>query len=162
SGGEHHRHRIGRHCRAGRGDRGELLRARQPRVALVRSSAVSETRPVGVLGLIRVLFGYIRRYRVLCALLVLALLFDVVFETALSLSFKFLPDDVIAPHDRRLLVWTLGALGAGALVASCAMVSRDYIYARLGANVLNDIRLDMFAHLQRLGIGFYTEARTGE
>src|SRR5262245_6642458 len=134
----------------------------QPRAVLVRSSAVSEAKPMGVLGLVRVLFTYIRRYRGLSTLLVLALLLDVGFDTALRLSFKFLLDDVIAPHDRRLLALTLGALGVGAIVASCAMVGRDYIYARLSANVLNDIRLDMFSHLQRLGIGFYTEALAGD
>ncbi|MGH9002268.1 MAG: hypothetical protein ACRDYV_03985, partial [Acidimicrobiia bacterium] len=34
------------------------------------------------------------------------------------------------------------------LVSAGASIGRDYLYARLGTEVLNDLRIQMFEHLQ--------------
>ncbi|HEV7126105.1 MAG TPA: ABC transporter ATP-binding protein, partial [Ktedonobacterales bacterium] len=43
-----------------------------------------------------------------------------------------------------------------------AAVVQNYLTARASASILNDIRLKMFAHLQRLSMRYYAHAQTGD
>ncbi|HEY0407017.1 MAG TPA: ABC transporter transmembrane domain-containing protein [Pyrinomonadaceae bacterium] len=52
-------------------------------------------------------------------------------------------------------------IGLGFLLMASAQVLRDYLYAWLGARILNDIRREMFAHFQRLSLAFYARSRLG-
>ena len=105
---------------------------------------------------------YFLPYRTVTVLLALCLGVDLLFTTVWPLSFKFLIDDAIVRGDRRVLVFTLSALLVGVVVASAAAIGRDYCYAHLGAHVLRDIRVRLFAHLQRLSLAFYGRSGTGD
>jgi len=120
------------------------------------------THAMGLGGFLRCFARYLRPYRMQAFLIVLALLADLVFDTALRLSFKYLIDDVLVAKNGRLLVIILAVLCAGVIVACAAGLSRDYYYARLSGNVLNDMRYGMFCHLQRLSMGFYAKAQLGD
>lgn len=39
---------------------------------------------------------------------------------------------------------------------------QDYLGARVGAKILNDLRRKLFTHMQRLSIGYYAHAQTGD
>ena len=101
-------------------------------------------------------------YRLAAGLLLGCLAIDLLFTTLWPLSFKFLIDDAIVGANRRVLVLTLGALLVGVVIASVAGVGRDYCYAYLGARVLRDIRVRVFAHLQHLSLDFYGRSGTGD
>ena len=49
-----------------------------------------------------------------------------------------------------------------ALTAAVCAVGRDYLYARLSAAVLADLRRTMYQHLQRLSISYFSRTRTGD
>ena len=52
-------------------------------------------------------------------------------------------------------------VGIALATAACA-IGRDYLYARLSAAVLGDVRRAMYGHLQQLSLGYYSQTRTGD
>lgn len=112
--------------------------------------------------LLRILAGYVKPYASRAFLLFVTLLVEGAFNTLLALSLKFLIDLAITPRDANVLALILGCLCVGFLLTAVSQVVRDHLYAWLGARILNDIRKEMFRHFQRLSLGFYARARTGD
>jgi ATP-binding cassette subfamily B protein len=111
---------------------------------------------------LRQLARYVLPYRGAAALLVVTMLVEVAYETALPLSLKFLIDEAIGPGNVGLMLAVLLALAGGFLLSTAAMVGRDYLYAWLMSHVLADIRVRMFEHLQRLPLSFFARTRAGD
>ena len=109
----------------------------------------------------RILLRYLRPYWPYCLVLLLFLLIDVLFTTGWPLGFKLLIDTILPERNEQLLVLVLGALLIGALAAASASLGRDYLYAFLSSNVLHDVRLKVFVHLQRLSLDFYSRVGSG-
>ena len=105
---------------------------------------------------------YVRPYRMQSLLLIVGMLLDLLFDTALRLSFKFLIDEALIPQNYSLLLSLLAGLSGGIVIAAIAAVGRDYLYARLGTRVVNDLRTALFTHLQGLSMPFYIHTPTRE
>jgi ATP-binding cassette subfamily B protein len=118
--------------------------------------------PVSPVRLLRILFGYVKPYTSRAVLLLLTLIVEGAFNTLLALSLKFLIDYAINPRNARVMGLILGGLCLGFLLTAASQVIRDYLYAWLGSRILNDIRKEMFAHFQRLSLGFYARSQTGD
>src|SRR5881409_2703122 len=116
---------------------------------------------MGLLGVLRRALALGRPYRGQGVLIVLAMLLQQGFNTFLALSLKLIIDTALAARDGVLLLWILAGLAGGFVVALLANLCADYLTARVGANILNDLRLKMFSHLQRLSMDFFQRARTG-
>ncbi len=54
------------------------------------------------------------------------------------------------------------ALMVGVLVVAIFGIIRDRLYAQLTAGLMNDLRTDMFSHLQELSIAFYSRNQVGD
>src|SRR5579871_6410400 len=109
----------------------------------------------GPVDVLRILLGYFPPYPRLCAAALAALAVDRAADTGVRFGFNFLIDEAIVPQSEAVLLRTLGCL-AGAVVAyALAVLGRDYVYSRLGASVVNDIRNRLFEHLQTLSMSFY-------
>jgi ABC-type multidrug transport system fused ATPase/permease subunit len=65
-----------------------------------------------------------------------------------------------AARYQRLVVLTELALLTGFLHA-VVLYGRGHFNARLGESIVSDLRRELFAHLQKLSLGFYTKQRTG-
>jgi ATP-binding cassette subfamily B protein len=113
---------------------------------------------LGVADVVRELVRYLRPYWPQVLLIGAGLLLDMAFTTAVPLSFRALIDSAIAPRNGALLVTILAGLIVLGLVAAAAGLGRDYLYARLAARVLNDLRLRMFERLNGLSMSYF--ART--
>jgi ATP-binding cassette, subfamily B, bacterial len=71
--------------------------------------------------------------------------------------------DVALPEQRAdVLAWTVGGLIAVTVVASALGVTQSMLSTRVGQSVMHDLRVSVFSHLQRMGLGFFTRTRTGE
>lgn len=116
----------------------------------------------GMLGFLRRALGYLRPHGVPSLLILLGVMLHVAYVTNLSLSFKFLIDRAIVPHNARLLVLIIGGLALTFVVTSIVDAGRDYLTASVGARVIEDLRHTMFLHLQRLSMRFYAHAQTSE
>uniref|UniRef100_UPI001C86538D ABC transporter ATP-binding protein n=1 Tax=Paractinoplanes polyasparticus TaxID=2856853 RepID=UPI001C86538D len=90
----------------------------------------------------------------------------IVVSSIVSLASPFLLREVIdaALPDRnvRLLVWLVVGMVAVAAVTSALGVVQTWISTTIGQRVMHRLRTDVFRHLQRQSIAFFTRTRTGE
>ena len=71
-------------------------------------------------------------------------------------------DDALPHQDLTLLVWLVVGMVAVAAVTAALGVVQTWISTSVGQQVMHRLRTDVFAHLQRQSIGFFTRTRTGE
>src|SRR5437899_7636557 len=116
---------------------------------------------MGLIAVLRRALTYWRPYWVQGLLLVAATLLQQALNTFLALSLKLIIDRALAARDGVMLLWILAGLAGGFIVALFANLCADYLTARVGANILNDLTPKMFSHLQRLSMDFFQRARTG-
>src|SRR5579864_2101850 len=108
-------------------------------------------------GLIELLSPY--RWRVL------AMFVSLVAATGAALApaplAKLAIDTGIRRHDVAALDWIVAGFLASALLYAVASYAQTYLVGWVGQRALQDLRLRLFAHLQRLSIGFYSRNRAG-
>jgi len=108
------------------------------------------------------IFGYAKRYRLMISLLLCGLSLESFYDVGVRYSIRFIIDRAIAKSDLLALVLILGLLAAGAIAFNFIVVACDYWWARIGGKILNDIRFDLFTHMQSLPINFYRKQSAGD
>ena len=110
---------------------------------------------------LRGLLQLLRPYRTRVILMFVALL----AATAASLAPPYLAgraiDDGIRKGDADFLTVVMIAFIAAALINWGATYAQTYLVNWVGQRALQDLRLRIFAHLQRLSIGFYSRNKAG-
>ena len=110
-----------------------------------------------VRGLIELLAPY--KWRVL------AMFLSLVAATAAALApaplAKLAIDQGIDRHDAGALDVIVGLFLLSAIVYAVASWAQTYLVGWVGQRALQDLRVRLFTHLQRLSIGFYSRNRTG-
>src|SRR5690349_10647256 len=71
-------------------------------------------------------------------------------------------DRALPEQDVTLLVWLVAGMVVVAAVTSALGVVQTWISTDIGQRVMHSLRTDVFAHLQRQSIAFFTRTRTGE
>lgn len=108
------------------------------------------------------LFHHVKPYKGKAALIFIFLLMEMVFNSLVPLTFMYIIDKVLIGHDHRLLLVVLASLGIGAVAIFLTGMWRDYLYAVVSAKILQDIRQQIFHHLQNLSSNFYSRYKTGD
>jgi ATP-binding cassette subfamily B protein len=103
----------------------------------------------------------LRPYRGRTILMFVALVFATAAALAPPPLAKLAIDEGIVPGDLHTLNLVVVAFLASALVYFLASYAQTYLVGWVGQRVLQDLRLRIFAHLQRLSIGFYARRRAG-
>jgi ATP-binding cassette, subfamily B, bacterial len=111
---------------------------------------------------VRLLLPYVRPYRRQTVLLLLAVCVETAFNAWVPLSFGLLIDDALVPHSRDTLIAIVAALAVSVVVAAVVGLGRDRLYAHTVGDVVGDIREQLFGHLQRLSLGYFSRARAGD
>jgi ABC-type multidrug transport system fused ATPase/permease subunit len=70
-------------------------------------------------------------------------------------------DDGIKRHNVASLDWVVAAFLASAVIYALASYAQTYLVGWVGQRALQDLRMRLFAHLQRLSIAFYSRNRAG-
>jgi ATP-binding cassette subfamily B protein len=127
-----------------------------------RDELVRRLRQTGGRGRkLRGLLELLRPYRGRTTLMFVAL----VLATAASLAppplAKLAIDNGIVPGDTATLTWVVVAFLASALIYWGASYLQTYLVGWVGQRVLQDLRIQLFAHLQSLSIGFYSRRQAG-
>jgi ATP-binding cassette subfamily B protein len=117
---------------------------------------------MGILPFLRQLLTSLSLYKGQCVLILCGLLLEMGFNGCVPLAFKYLIDYAITPQDTQVLFVVLGLLTIGVVVVAVVGLGRDYLYARVAAALLNDLRQRMFGHLQRLSMDFYARTSVGD
>jgi ATP-binding cassette subfamily B protein len=71
-------------------------------------------------------------------------------------------DDALPHRDLALLVWLVIGMVTVAAMTSALGVVQAWISTNVGQQVMHRLRTDVFSHLQRQSIAFFTRTRTGE
>jgi ATP-binding cassette subfamily B protein len=117
---------------------------------------------VGILVFLRQLLRSLTPYKGQCVLILGGLLLEMGFNGCVPLAFKYLIDYAITLQDKQVLVMVLGLLTVGVVIVAFVGLGRDYLYARVAAALLSDLRQRMFHHLQRLSMDYYARTNVGD
>ena len=101
------------------------------------------------------------RYKVRTAFSVVSLLAATATALAPPFLSKYAVDDGIRRHDLTKLWWIVGAFLLAGLLNWGMSYVQTYLTGWVGERILADLRNDLFAHLQRLSLGFYERNRAG-
>lgn len=71
-------------------------------------------------------------------------------------------DHAIPDKDLRLLYWLVGAIVGLTVISGLIGVLQNYLNAGVGQRIMFDLRNELYQHLQRQSLGFYTVTRAGE
>ncbi|MET8093440.1 ABC transporter ATP-binding protein [Micromonospora sp. NPDC005220] len=90
----------------------------------------------------------------------------IVLSSVIAMASPFLLraviDRALPQGDVTLLVWLVLGMVAVAAVTSALGVVQTWISTQVGQRVMHRLRTDVFSHLQRQSLGFFTRTRTGE
>src|SRR5215218_2694790 len=71
-------------------------------------------------------------------------------------------DEAIPEKDRELLVMLVGGMIAISIATGALGVAQTWLSNVVGQRVMHDLRAQVYRHLQRLSLAFFTRTRTGE
>jgi len=119
-------------------------------------------RPKVSWNLIRRVLGYARPYRLKIVLVLVLILVSSVLGLVTPLLFRQLIDIALPNKD----VGLLDRLALGIILIPIAngaiSVIQRYFNAAIGEGVIYELRVALFAHLQRMSLRFFTNTKTGE
>lgn len=112
-------------------------------------------------GTARRVMGYARPYRRLIVGFLVLLVLDSLLVVAQPLLFRRIVDDGITPGDAAVVTSSAVLVALLALVnAAVGLVSR-WQSSRIGEGLIYDLRTEVYAHVQRQSIAFFTRTQTG-
>ena len=112
--------------------------------------------------LIRRVLAYGRPYWVFVLLTLLTIIAISLLELIPPLLYRDLIDNVLPNRDvARLNLLALGMIGIP-ILSGLISVAQRYFSARAGEGIIFDLRQQMYSHLQRMSLRFFTHTRSGE
>ncbi len=114
-------------------------------------------------GLLRIrrLGTYVEPYRLRLLGAIVAMFGVLACTLALPLLMKSAIDSAIIPRDTNLLVIIAGVVIGVGIVGIALSRVETYLTGWVGERVLNDLRVDLFQHMQSLSMGYFEKQRTG-
>jgi ATP-binding cassette subfamily B protein len=101
-----------------------------------------------------------RRWELLLLALLFVVVVSVVQQAGPYLTDIAIDDGIVAGHFG-VVVWAAAAYAASVVLTGLAQQLQVRATGRLAAWVMNDLRVRVFTHLQRLSLDFYTEEKAG-
>ncbi|MDQ2750874.1 MAG: ABC transporter ATP-binding protein, partial [Actinomycetota bacterium] len=101
-------------------------------------------------------------YRGQLAIVIAIIVASSVVAMASPFLLRAVIDTALPNQDLRLLVWLVAGMLAVAAVTAAFGVVQTWISTKIGQQVIHRLRSDVFAHLQRQSVAFFTATRTGE
>jgi ATP-binding cassette subfamily B protein len=127
--------------------------------SLSRDSSVKERRLTP--GTTRRVLGYARPYKVAIAWFLGIVVVESVLVAATPLLLKSLIDDGIYPKDSGVVVRLSLVVAALAVVGGVLTLVERWFSARIGEGLIYDLRTQVFSHVLRQPVAFFTRAQTG-
>lgn len=112
-------------------------------------------------GTVRRVLGYARHQRGLIAAFVAIIVLDASLVVVTPLLVKRIVDDGIVPGDAELVTWLALAIAGVALLSAAVAVLVGWFSSRIGENLIYRLRTELFAHVQRMSLAFFTRTQTG-
>ncbi len=112
-------------------------------------------------GTLRRIAGFARPYRAEIAVFLGLILLNALAGAAQPLLFKAIIDDGIIPGRADLVLWLAAATAALAVASGAIGLTQRYVSARIGQGLVHDLRTQVFDHVQRQPIAFFSRVQTG-
>ncbi len=112
-------------------------------------------------GTLRRIIGFARPYRGWLVAFLALIVVDALAGAAGPLIYRAIIDQGIAEERPGLVVALAGLVALLALVSAIVGLAQRWFSARIGEGLVFDLRTQVFDHVQRMPIGFFTRAQTG-
>ena len=122
----------------------------------------SDQDTLGPIGFLKQAVGMMRPYGVRLIFFMGAVVFQVVFYFSLPLFYREIFDRVIPNRDLDYLTQLILLLVGLFVLQSFAEWLDGRLIARMAVDVMRDLRLRMYEHLQKLSLGFFMRTSTGD
>jgi ATP-binding cassette subfamily B protein len=103
-----------------------------------------------------------RDHRWSLAVVVLIIVVSSILGMATPFLLREVIDVALPQAQLRLLAWLVAGMVAVAAVTAALGVVQTWISTTVGQRIMHRLRVEVFTHLQRQSIGFFTRTRTGE
>lgn len=112
-------------------------------------------------GTARRMFRFARPYRTILMVFLAMIVLDAVVGVVNPLLFREIINGGILGHDTGIII-TLASVAAGlALLDTALAIGERYVSAKVGEGLIFDMRSQVFTHIQRMPIAFFTRTQTG-
>jgi ATP-binding cassette, subfamily B, bacterial len=112
-------------------------------------------------GTVRRIAGYARPYRLDLAIFLLAAALDAVITVLYPVLIGVVIDKGILPKRTDVVLTVAGIVAVLAVLDAFLGVVQRYYTSRVGEGLIYDLRTQVFAHVQRQPLAFFTRAQTG-
>jgi ATP-binding cassette subfamily B protein len=112
-------------------------------------------------GIVRRIASYARPYRLDLVIFLTLTSVSAVIAVAVPLLLQTIIDRGILPRDMSVVLWVAGAVAGLALLGAALSVATRWFSARIGEGLIYDLRTEVYDHVQRQPLAFFTRAQTG-
>src|SRR5262249_35810856 len=112
-------------------------------------------------GTVRRILPYAKPYRLAITVLLILTALEACVTVATPVLFKYLIDDGILPRDRGIVIGLSCAVAGLALLEALLTYTSNYASAKISEGLIYDLRTQVFDHVQRQPLAFFTRAQTG-
>jgi ATP-binding cassette, subfamily B, bacterial len=112
-------------------------------------------------GTVRRIAGYARPYRLDLVIFLLAAALDAVVTVSYPLLLAVVLDDGVLRKNTGIVIGVAAAVAGLAIFDALLSVVQRYFTSRVGEGLIYDLRTQVFGHVQRQPIAFFTRAQTG-
>jgi ATP-binding cassette subfamily B protein len=106
-------------------------------------------------------FGFARPHRRLLTAFIVLVVIDAALVVVTPLLVKLLLDEGIVKGDASVVTWVALGMAGVALFDAVLGVGSGYLSSRIGENLIFDLRTQVFGHVQRMALAFFTRTQTG-
>jgi ATP-binding cassette, subfamily B, bacterial len=110
---------------------------------------------------LRRVVGFSKPHRRLITLFLIGTVIDAGLVIVPPLLIQRLVDDGIAGSDVSLVVWLAVGIALAAVADALLGVFTGYLSSRIGEGLIYDLRTQVFGHVQRQSLAFFTRTQTG-
>ena len=100
-------------------------------------------------------------HRALISVFLVLVVLDAALVVVTPLLVQRLLDDGVLKGDGDLVTWLALGIALTAIVDAVLGVGTGYLSSRIGENLIFDLRTQVFAHVQRMSLAFFTRTQTG-
>ncbi len=112
-------------------------------------------------GTLRRVLAFASPHRKLIAAFLAITVVDACLVVVTPLLVQRIVDDGILNGDTALVVWLAVAMAGTAVVSGLLAIVSGWFSSRIGEGLIFDLRTQVFAHVQRQSIAFFTRTQTG-
>ncbi len=110
---------------------------------------------------LRRVVGFAKPHRGLIAAFLVLVVIDAAMVVVPPLLIKRIVDDGILGGDPGLVTALALGIAGVAVVTAVLAVGQGYLSSRIGEGLIYDLRTQVFAHVQRMSLAFFTRTQTG-